>query len=73
VFSPNPVVVTAAQLALTNPDGTLLYPPDTIVSVVRSTNGENLIFQYTYNLGVYVEAINFLRITSGLANFVFAN
>ena len=73
VFSPNPVVITAAQLALTNPDGTLLYPPDSIVSVVRNTGGENIIFAYTYNLGVYVEAINFLRITSGLANFVFAN
>ena len=73
VFSPNPVVITAAQLALTNPDGTLLYPPDTIVSVVRNTNGDNVIFSYTYNLAVYVEAINFLRIVSGLANFVFAN
>ena len=73
VFSPNPVIVTAAQLALTNPDGTLLYPPDTIVSVVRNTGGENIIFAYTYNLGVYVESINFLRIVSGLANFVFAN
>ena len=58
VFSPNPVVITAGQLALTNPDGTLLYPPDTIVSVVRNTNGDNVIFSYTYNLAVYVEAIN---------------
>jgi len=73
VFSANPVVITAAQLALTNPDGTLLYPPDSVVTVVRNSNGENLIFAYTYNLGVYVESINFLRITSGLANFVFAN
>jgi hypothetical protein len=73
VFSPNPVVVTAAQLALRNPDGTLLYPPDTIVTVVRNTNGDNVIFAYTYNLGVYVESINFLRIVNGLANFVFAN
>jgi hypothetical protein len=73
VFSPNPVIVTAAQLQLTKPDGTLLYPPDTIVSVVRNTNGDSVIFAYTYNLGVYVESINFLRIVSGLANFVFAN
>jgi Major capsid protein N-terminus/Large eukaryotic DNA virus major capsid protein len=74
VFSPNPVVVTAAQLLLTDPKtGLLLYPPDTIVSVVRNTNGDSVIFAYTYNLGVYVESINFLRIVSGLANFVFAN
>ena len=74
VFSPNPVVVTAAQLLLTDPKtGLLLYPPDSIVSVVRNTNGDSVIFAYTYNLGVYVESINFLRIVSGLANFVFAN
>ena len=74
VFSPNPVIVTAAQLLLTDPKtGLLLYPPDSIVSVVRNTNGDSVIFAYTYNLGVYVESINFLRIVSGLANFVFAN
>ena len=74
VFSPNPVIVTAAQLLLTDPKtGLPLYPPDSIVSVVRNTNGDSVIFAYTYNLGVYVESINFLRIVSGLANFVFAN
>jgi hypothetical protein len=74
VFSPNPVVITAAQQLLVDPvTGLLLYPPDTLVTVVRNTNGENVIFAYTYNIGCYVEAINFLRITSGLANFVFAN
>jgi hypothetical protein len=74
VFSPNPVIVTAAQQLLVDPvTGLLLYPPDTLVTVVRNTNGENVIFAYTYNIGCYVEAINFLRITSGLANFVFAN
>jgi hypothetical protein len=74
VFSPNPVIVTAAQLQLVDPKtGLLLYPPDSIVSVVRNTNGDSVIFAYTYNLGVYVESINFLRIVSGLANFIFAN
>jgi len=73
VFGPNPVVITAAQQALKNADGSPLYPPDTLVTVVRNTGGENIIFAYTFNLGCYVESINFLRITSGLANFVFAN
>jgi hypothetical protein len=74
VFSANPVVVTAAQQLLTDPvTGLPLYPPETLVTVVRNANGENIIFAYTYNLGCYVESINFLRITSGLANFVFAN
>jgi hypothetical protein len=74
VFSPNPLIITAAQQALRDPvTGLPLYPPDSLVTVVRNTNGDNVIFAYTYNIGVYVEAINFLRITSGLANFVFAN
>jgi hypothetical protein len=74
VFSPNPLIVTAAQQALRDPvTGLPVYPPESLVTVVRNRNGDNVIFAYTYNLGVYVEAINFLRITSGLANFVFAN
>jgi hypothetical protein len=74
VFSPNPLIITAAQQALRDPaTGLPIYPPESLVTVVRNRNGDNVIFAYTYNLGVYVEAINFLRITSGLANFVFAN
>ena len=74
VFSPNPLIITAAQQALRDPvTGLLLYPPESLVTVVRNRNGDNVIFAYTYNLGIYVETINFLRITSGLANFVFAN
>jgi hypothetical protein len=69
--SANPVYITAAQCAQLKPDGSPLYP--FVTPVVVNTNGDNVIFAYTYNVGVYVEAINFLRITSGLANFVFAN
>ena len=72
VNTPTPVYITAAQCALRDPvTGLPLYP--SVTSVVVNTNGENVIFAYTYNLGVYVESINFLRIMSGLANFVFAN
>ena len=72
VNSPNPVYITAAQCALRDPvTGLPLYP--FVTPVVVNTNGENVIFAYTYNLGVYVESVNFLRIVSGLANFVFAN
>lgn len=69
---PNPIYITAAQCALRDPvTGLPLYPY--VTPVVVNTNGENVIFAYTYNLGVYVETMNFLRIVSGLANFVFAN
>lgn len=63
VFNPNPVVVPAGQIGL--------YDPSELVSVVRTN--DNVIFVYTYNVGVYVESINFLRIVSGLGNLVFAS
>ncbi len=63
VFSPNPTIIPAAQVAL--------YDPSELVSVVQTN--DNVIFTYTYNVGVYVEAINFLRIVSGLGNLVFAS
>lgn len=63
VFSPNPVIIPAGQIGL--------YDPSDLVTVVQTN--DNIIFTYTYNVGVYVEAINFLRIVSGLGNLVFAS
>jgi hypothetical protein len=63
VFSPNPVIIPAGQIGL--------YDPSDLVTVVQTN--DNVIFTYTYNVGVYVEAINFLRIVSGLGNLVFAS
>jgi hypothetical protein len=63
VFSPNPTIIPAAQIPL--------YDPSEIVSVVQTN--DNVVFTFTYNVGVYVEAINFLRIVSGLGNLVFAS
>lgn len=63
VFSPNPVVIPPGQIGL--------YNPSDVVTVVQTN--DNVIFTYTYNVGVYVESINFLRIVSGLGNLVFAS
>lgn len=63
VFSQNPVVVPAAQIGL--------YDPSELVTVVQANN--NIVFTFTYNVGVYVESMNFLRIVSGLGNLVFAS
>jgi hypothetical protein len=72
LFSPNPVVIPAADVNLTDPNtGRPLYPPGTITTVVQSNN--NVIFTFTYDVGVYVESVNFLRIVSGLGNLVFAS
>ena len=71
VFSPNPTIIPAAQINARRPDGTLLYDPSELVTVVQTN--DNVIFTFTYNVGVYVESINFLRIVSGLGNLVFAS
>ena len=63
VFSQNPTIIPQAQIAL--------YDPSQLVTVVQANN--NIIFVYTYTAGVYVEAVNFLRIVSGLGNLVFAS
>ena len=71
VFNQNPTVIPPADLLLRNPDGSLLYDPSEVVSVVQTNN--NVVFTFTYTVGVYVESVNFLRIVSGLGNLVFAS
>lgn len=63
LFSPNPTVIPAGQVGL--------YDPSQVVSVVQTN--DNVIFTFTYNVGVYVESMNFFRIVSGLGNLVFAS
>lgn len=72
-LSKNPVVIPAGNVNLRNPDGSLVYPPGSLMSVVQSVVNNNILFTYTYNVGVYVESINYLRIVSGIANLVFAS
>jgi len=71
LFSPNPTVIPDANLNLTDAAGRPLYPPGSVTKVVQTN--DNIIFTFTYTVGVYVEAINFLRIVSGLGNLVFAS
>lgn len=70
-LSQNPVIIPPGDL-LPQADGTYLYTPDQVISIVPSVANNNIIFSYTYTVGVYVESINYLRIVSGLANLVFA-
>jgi hypothetical protein len=63
-FNANPVVIPPGQISL--------YDPSEILTVVQNTNN-NVIFVYTYTVGIYVESVNFLRIVSGLGNLVFAS
>ena len=63
VFSQNPTIIPAGNVGL--------YNPNDLVTVVQGN--DNIIFVYTYTVGVYVESTNFFRIVSGLGNLVFAN
>jgi hypothetical protein len=71
LFSPNPTVIPVANLTLRDAAGRLLYPPGTTTTVVQTN--DNIIFIFTYTVSVYVEAMNFFRIVSGLGNLVFAS
>jgi hypothetical protein len=71
-LSQNPVIIPPGDL-LPQADGSYLYTPDQVISIVPSVANNNIIFSYTYTVGVYVESINYLRIVSGLANLVFAS
>jgi hypothetical protein len=64
VFNQNPTIIPPGNISL--------YSPNEVVQLIQTVNN-NILFTYTYNLGVYVESVNFLRIVSGLANLVFAN
>lgn len=70
-LSQNPVIIPPGDL-LPQADGSYLYTSDQVISIVPTIANNNIIFLYTYTVGVYVESINYLRIVSGLANLVFA-
>jgi hypothetical protein len=71
LFSPNPTVIPDGNVNLKDANGRPLYPPGSVTTVIQ--NNDTIIFTFTYTVGVYVEAINFLRIVSGLGNLVFAS
>jgi hypothetical protein len=62
VFNPSPTPVPANLAVRTS---------DVITLITRGA--ENVIYDYTYVVTVYVESYNVMRIVSGLANLVFAS
>jgi len=63
LFNQRPTVIAAADIKN--------YKPNEITTVVQTSS--NIVFTFTYTVGVYVESVNFLRIVSGLGNLVFAS
>lgn len=70
VFNNNPTPVPNALLNQVDP-ARRISPADVIQVIQRGT--ENIIYSTTYQVNVYVESYNVLRIVSGLANLVFAS
>ncbi len=69
-FSPNPTVIQNPNI--TDPlTGKLLYTPEDLVTVVSKTSSATL--EYNYNVRVFMESYNFLRIMGGVANVVFSS
>ena len=62
VFNPNPTAVPA----------NLAVNPHDVIRIINRGK-ENVIYGYTYNITVYTESYNVLRVVSGLANLVFAS
>lgn len=69
-FSPNPTVVLNPNIIDTL-TGRLLYNPEDLVTVVSKSSSATL--EYNYNVRVFVESYNFLRIMGGVANVVFSS
>lgn len=69
-FTPNPTVVPNPNI--TDPlTGKLIYNPEDLVTVITKANAATL--EYNYNVRVFVETYNFLRIMGGVANVVFSS
>jgi hypothetical protein len=69
-FSPNPTVILNPNIIDTL-TGKPLYSPDDLVTVVTKANSATL--EYNYNVRVFVETYNFLRIMGGVGNVVFSS
>lgn len=69
-LSLNPVVIPNPNI-LDELTGKPIYTPDDLVTVVTKGTGQT--FDYTFDVRVYVETRNFLRVMGGLANIVFSS
>jgi hypothetical protein len=68
--SANPTVVDPNAV---DERGFLLYKPGDVITLVTKTTANDNVFDYTYNVRVYVESYNFIRVIGGLANVVFSS
>jgi len=66
--SPNPTIVNPAAVDRL---GNLLYKPGDVVTVIRKQDAQT--YLYTYNVRIFVESYNYLRVIGGVASLVFSS
>jgi len=66
--NPNPTIVNPAAV---DAFGKLLYNPRDIITVVRKQDAQT--YKYTYNVRIFVESYNYLRVIGGVASLVFSS
>ena len=66
--NPNPTIVNPNAI---NAQGQLVYRPGDLVTVVRKQDAQT--YQYTYDLRIFVESYNYLRVTGGVASLMFSS
>jgi len=64
----NPTIVNPAAV---DAYGKLLYGPRDIITVVRKQDAQT--YKYTYNVRIFVESYNYLRVIGGVASLVFSS
>jgi hypothetical protein len=64
----NPTVVNPNAV---DANGNLLYKPGEIVTVIRKQGGQT--YTYTYDVRIFVESYNYLRVMGGVASLVFSS
>ena len=64
----NPTVVNPNAVDV---NGNPVYKPGELVTVIRKQGGQT--YMYTYDLRIFVESYNYLRVMGGVASLVFSS
>lgn len=69
INSPNPTIVTDPTIL--DSTGKLMFQPNDLITIVQKSEANTL--KYTFQVRVFVESYNFLRVIGGVANVVFSS
>jgi Major capsid protein N-terminus/Large eukaryotic DNA virus major capsid protein len=66
--SPNPTIVNPNAV---NAQGQLVYRPGELVTIIRKQDAQT--YEYTYDVRIFVESYNYLRVIGGVASLMFSS